>query len=206
MDSSIIHLLLEILAWSLLIYIWYISYKLYSLLSYEGLRFLSLCWLLVWSLDLAHALLAISGVVTDLAFFIPSTWLLWKILFSLILIMVLVPPKHITLIRSFGIGAVIGTFALMIPYSGVYYMDDWVMGRPAEWVPFIISIFGLYIYCCSKKTNLSNYIWLALMITLITQVTMVYSHGLFDTLFTIAHVTQVLSIIPLLFYINKKLN
>lgn len=201
----IIHLLLEILAGGLLIYIWYIASKLYPILKDEWLRYLSICWYAVGILNIWHWLLSVSGLLPNLAFFIPSTWLLGKILFSSILIMAFFKPNNINLITSFIFGSIIWSFALVIPYSWVYYMDSWIMGRPAEWLPFFISIFWLIVCYYKKCGTLCKYIAYTLLLTLVTQITMVYSHWLFDSMFTIAHIFQIFSIVPLLFYLNKKL-
>lgn len=152
----------------------------------KALSCLFLTAFLMAVLDFLHGYLAVFGVVEDLAFFIPITWLIGKVLFHFMLLFFNTATR-LPSWSYFMIGVVTTCIMIALEYAhAVYYVQGGLIGRPWELIAVCFGIVGV-IKELYWRHEYSYFLISAHGVGIITSLVMVFSLVLFDTAFDIAH-------------------
>jgi len=207
----LLHALTELIAGGLAIVIAVRAQVMYRILGRAELPALVFFGTLVGINDITHAIGSLLPEVKQLDFFIPSTWLVGKIMMSPLLIMAALaiqfPSKWLWLAAS-----LVGVSCIsVLPMSMSYYVQGSMFPRPWEFFPLAmdaLAILYLLKYGGTSALLLTRCILVTLAVSCVTLFTMSMADetadgSIFVPLFWSAHLLQIVSLMPLFWYLSR---
>lgn len=186
--------------------------------DYITLKYLAITGILVIGcLTLAHALVLETSDPSDHDFLSSSSWLAGKIIlaFMLMLIAIRSTKSYIAVIIGVSITSIV------LSYYGEYFLYA-MIGYSEKFIPSFILSYSLWIivkraYGGNILSNISlnpltgwialtrfdQYLVMTITMMLSTELLMVFSECLLDTISFIAHLAQPLALIPLVWAVNS---
>lgn len=152
----------------------------------------------VFSVNICHAVVAITRSAADMDSFMPSSWLVGKLALPFLIFTVWRSPSQV---HRFYWGTILAggaAVAVLMPTHFHYYRDS-VVGRPLDLVPVFLAVLVAVPMICDR-TRAGMTCGSTLLLLIAQQVAMSISHHNYDDAFMVAHLLQVLTMVPLAVY------
>lgn len=200
MDNSALHLSLELLKGFLTFEVGWIAILLF-IRTYREVYLYLAGFTVVGILNVFHGFVSVSDLPVNNDAFTPLTWVVSNTLYPVFVLILFKRPKQFALVLTFSLICSLTIFVVMVSASSAV-SPLFFISRPLEILPLLVSVFCLLIIRREHKNkNLHFAGFISLSVLCVQSAVMIWSEGLLDTPFFIAHVLQILNILPFTWFI-----